>query len=286
MSMLDNPMFVGALYHPQRRPIEHTQMGGAVYDGLIPTSDPEVQLGYRLMINSPTSALALHFHGNAEVAADVIHLRKLAATSNLSFLAVDYRGYGWSTGSPQISSLVQDAHAIAEAVPHICEEHGLTPCHVLAVGRSLGSVWAVELASKFARGEGQAGLLDGLVIESGFAGLKTLPIAAPLVMMGDTIPEPFDNSGKLVNCTLPVLVMHGDQDQIVPFAHAEQNMKHCGSRRKQLVTFRGAGHNDILARDATKYAAVLGEFVGNLGKTAAEVGSGTDESHNKCCSLM
>ena len=71
-------------------------------------------------------------------------------------------------------------------VPGICEERGLCPLQVFVMGRSLGSVWAAELGQAYgAKGDSQPGsfAVDGLIIESGFSGLKTLPIARPLMQV-------------------------------------------------------------------------------------------------------
>jgi len=285
--MLDNPMFVQTLYHPTKVPIKYTgDKAGedGLHDGHLPTPDPAIQLGYRLMVDKPGNPLLLHFHGNAEVASDVIHRKSLASACGVNILAVDYRGYGWSTGSPQISSLVQDAHAIAAALPDLIAKHNLQPTQLWLMGRSLGSVWAAELACVSTLQPPVA----GVIIESGFASLKELPIAAPMLQMlgpaAAQLPEPYANATKLGGCALPLLVVHGDNDTIVPHWHGEQILEKSGSSAKLLVTIKGGGHNDLTSVDGDNYFAAVSTFITSNGNKE-QVTQALPQAQ-KCCQLM
>jgi len=282
--MLDHPLFVQSLFHARKVPIEYVgdQAGvEGLYDGTLPTPDPSIQLGYRLMVHEPASPLLLHFHGNGEIASEVIHRRTLANKCGVSILAVDYRGYGWSTGAPLISTLVQDAHAITAALPELLKEHGLSPKTLWVMGRSLGSVWACELANSSLHLP-----LGGVIIESGFASLKKLPIAEPaLKMLGPAaaqIPEPYPNAAKLQKCSLPLLVIHGDADAVVPHWHGKQLHEMSGSTSKLLVTIPGGAHNDLTARGGDQYYAAAAAFVTS--------GGDTDEVNRtqakQCCTVL
>jgi len=104
-----------------------------------------VTLGGRLHVAAPTAPLILFFHGNGEIAADYDDIGPLYARLGLSFLVVDYRGYGRSEGVPTISNLLADARAVWDALPNVIAPRGLAPERTYVMGRSLGSASALEI---------------------------------------------------------------------------------------------------------------------------------------------
>ena len=91
------------------------------------------------------------------------------------------RPAGWSTGAPAISTLAQDALLLADGLPKALTELELSPSGIWLMGRSLGSVWAIRLASE--RPELAGVPVLGLIVESGIANIKQLPVAAPLIQV-------------------------------------------------------------------------------------------------------
>jgi hypothetical protein len=70
-----------------------------------------------------------------------------------------------------------------------------------------------------------------------------------------------DNIDKIEECRLPTLIIHGTDDQIVPFTDAESLLKRCSSKRKRLLRIEGAGHNNLLFLGIEDYTAALREHV-------------------------
>jgi hypothetical protein len=124
------------------------------------------------------------------------------------------------------------------------------------MGRSLGSLSAVEIASKYADG------LQGLIIESGFASVSKLLLYLIPIMTSAGLEE-FEraNLARLNTINLPVLLIHGEHDEIIPAEQAQVFYDNVGSSDKTLLTIPQAGHNDILLRGMDKYFSTIREFL-------------------------
>ena len=170
---------------------------------------------------------------------------------------MDYRGYGTSTGEPTAATLIDDAGAIAGRLPDLLAEHGLTPAKRYIMGRSLGSASALEIAATAPDG------FDGLIIESGFA--FTLPLIERL--RGWPVPDAeeqvhgFGNLAKIARVTMPTLIIHGEQDWIIPLADGRALHEGSAAAEKQLVSVPGAGHNDLIVTGQRPYFEAIRTFV-------------------------
>lgn len=245
---LDVPEVLSRLFHP--RP-EYVEAGptAATAELLIPVA-PGVVIGGRFYAAGESAPTLLFFHGNGEIVADYEDLGPLYAGRGLNFLPVDYRGYGRSTGTPTIAAMLADGHVILDFVREWLGQRGFSG-PLMVMGRSLGSASALELAA------GHPEHLDGLIIESGFAyvgPLLTL-VGVDLGALGFTEDMGPGNLGKISRWTKPLLVIHAEYDQIIPFAEGQALYDASPSREKTLLRVAGAGHNDVLA---VGFAAYLG----------------------------
>ncbi len=252
-TILDNPLVLQFLFYP--RP---ATPGGSrlhhVSDGTIPV-DVGVVLGYRLYAYKPGAPLIVYFHGNGEIAADHDDIAPLYHAVGASLLIVDYRGYGWSTGKPTVSAMIPDTEAVHRAVPGIADQAGLGIAPLVLMGRSLGSAPAIHLASAY------PGSYRGLIIESGFA--QVLPLLARLGLPVGMIPgltDPVGNLDKIRRIDLPLLVIHGEQDDLIPVSQAAMLYEASPSPHKTFRRFAHAGHNDLLFY-AEEYFQMIGEFL-------------------------
>jgi len=204
--------------------------------------------------------VVLHFHGNGEIVSDYDDLAPAYHSAGASVCFADFRGYGQSSGSPSIRALVADAHPILDGTLRILrEERHDGPIAVM--GRSLGSAPAIELASA------RSADVSGLIVESGFA--RTMPLLAllgiPTAMLGLAELEGDDNEDRMGRVTIPVLLIHAEDDMIVPLWHAERNLVRVPSQAKRLVVIPGADHNDIMATGGRLYWGSLAAFLASLG---------------------
>lgn len=189
----------------------------------------------------------LFSHGNAEdlgtARAQLDALRRVG----LSVLAYDYRGYGLSTGRPTERGLCRDIDA---AYDHLTRELGVPPGRVIIHGRSLGGGPSVYLA-----GERPAA---GLILESTFVSLFRVVTRIPLSPL-----DRFPNLARLRRLELPVLVVHGTADIVVPFWHGRRLFAAAPGPKRRLWV-EGAGHNDVRLAASGRYEAALQDFVDSL----------------------
>ncbi|MGJ3240243.1 MAG: alpha/beta hydrolase [Anaerolineae bacterium] len=254
---LDHPDILFNLFHVRKTvPIAHPD--NKIKDGIVHIDD-EVELGYRLYVHHSNAPILLYFHGNGEIAIDYEPIAPFYHTASASLLVVDYRGYGWSTGTPLTSTLLPDAQAVLDHMPSIEREQGIVPDRPLFVmGRSLGSAPAIYLAMN------NADRLRGLIIESGYADAPSL-----FRRLGIVIPDnlrnddslPLGNDEKIMRVTIPTLIIHGERDMLIPIKHGQTLYEKASSADKTLVTIPNAGHNDVSFVDVARYFSAIRRFL-------------------------
>lgn len=265
-SLLDNPLIISMLFFPRTaRP--SSNQNPTIVDGTIPIPDTDIVLGYRFFIHQPTAPLLLFFHGNGEVASDYNGIATMFHDQGLSLLVVDYRGYGWSTGKPLISTLGTDAEAVLDALPNILQERQVNPSGIFLMGRSLGSAPSIHLAYQYPE------KFKGLIVESGFAdtpsALKRFGIGAQLLALFTNEKSPIGNASKMKKVSLPLLIIHGKEDTLLPPINGETLYEASPSTQKSLVIIPHAGHNDLMVYGVDAYFAAVKRFVeGNLNQSS------------------
>mgnify|MGYP000432226441 CR=1 FL=1 len=195
-----------------------------------------------------TGATLLFFHGNGEIVADYDDIAPAFNQLGLNFMAVDYRGYGCSQGTPTVSAMMADCHRIFDFTEKWKVETGFSG-PMIVMGRSLGSASALELAASY------PDRFDGLIIESGFAW------AGPLLRRLGVEPEGigydesagFANVDKIKRFDKPTVIIHAEFDHIIPFGDGKTLYDASPAGEKKLVTIFGANHNDIFLRGLDRY---------------------------------
>jgi pimeloyl-ACP methyl ester carboxylesterase len=197
----------------------------------------------------------LHFHGNGEVADDWLELLPpLFAAAGFSTVLVEYRGYGGSSGEPRLCGMLPDGEDVLRALG--------TTGRVVAFGRSIGSLYAVELAARTP--------LRGLVLDSGIHDLteRLLVRLAPRELGTDDaslrreVATWFDQGAKLGLHAGPTLLLHAEDDDMVHVRHAHRNA--AAARHPTLALFPQGGHNALFAANTTAYAEALVGFLRGL----------------------
>jgi fermentation-respiration switch protein FrsA (DUF1100 family) len=256
-TVLDRPEVVNHLFYP-RREWQMEKRFSTAQDIMIPV-DREVAVGGRFHAAGKGARNILFFHGNGEIVSDYDDLAALYNRMNINFLPVDYRGYGRSGGSPTVSAMMKDCHAIFEFVRNWLKDQGYTG-PLVVMGRSLGSASALELAAT--RGKE----IDGLIIESGFAYagplLELLGVDAGAI--GFREEEGFRNVDKIRSFNKPTLVIHAERDHIIPFGDGQALFEASPAEKKVLLKIQGANHNDIFERGLAEYMAAIRTFTDDL----------------------
>jgi fermentation-respiration switch protein FrsA (DUF1100 family) len=195
----------------------------------------------------------LWFHGNAgNISHRLENLKLLHDRVGVAVFIFDYRGYGRSAGSPSEDGLYADARA---ALATVQQRGDVNAERLVYFGRSLGSAVAIELSTTAPP--------SGLIVETPFTSLRDMAhsvVPGPLYVL---LPNRFDNLGKIAHVTPPKLFIHGDRDEIVPYAQGRR-LYDAAKPPKAFLTIRGAGHNDTYVVGGERYFSRLREFVGHL----------------------
>ncbi len=220
------------------------------YEDVFIESGPDVRIhGWLIPTESKAPAAGqgspaiLFFHGNAENIAPYAALGRLAREAGHALLLVDYRGYGRSEGSPSERGIYRDG---AAALRYLRARDGIDPARIVAWGRSIGSCVAFRLAA--APEDGQAPPA-GLVLESTFTSARALLREGgywPLYALSFLGTYRFDQASLAHRVTAPTLVVHGTNDEVVPFSLGRDLHDRIPGRRAFLA-IEGGGHNDLMA---------------------------------------
>jgi pimeloyl-ACP methyl ester carboxylesterase len=254
-SIFDRPEILSFLFYPRKEGF-FSQSEGSNNDVLIPVED-DVVVGGRFHIADKSAPNILFFHGNGEIVSDYDELGPVYVSMGVNFLPVDYRGYGRSTGMPTVSAMMDDCHTIFEYVQAWLKEKEHTGPFIV-MGRSLGSISALELASNY------RDRIDGIVIESGLA--YAIPLLRLLGIdvrnLGISEDHGFNNIEKIKTFDKITLVIHAEFDHIIPFSDGQALYDASPAPDKRFLMIPGANHNDIFVRGFQDYMYAIKDFLG------------------------
>ncbi len=261
-NLMDRPEFTQLIFHPIKVK-KNVPPPGAI-DIQLQVEDG-VTIACRLFSHSLTAPTLIFFHGNGEIIPDYDEIGLSYMQQGLNFLVTEYRGYGWSEGTPLTSTLLADSNALFVLSKQWLGDHDYTGA-LFIMGRSIGSASAIDVAVN------HSAEITGLIIESGFA--KTLPLAKVLGMdlaqMGISEEQTFNNSSKIEQFTKPTFILHGQHDQLIPLWQAETLHADCGAKSKELQIVPGADHNTLIAVGGLLYFQTIRKFVEKAAGTAPD----------------
>jgi len=253
---LDQPEVLSVLFHP-RKEVRTTPPANAV--DLDFSVEDDVQIGGRFYPAAVEAPNILFFHGNGEIVSDYDPIGPKYNEYGMSLLAVDYRGYGRSTGMPTVSTMIHDAHSIFKQVKSFFKDENRDGPFIL-MGRSLGSVCAIELAATHQDD------ITALIIESGIG--TTMPLLQNMGIdttdLGITEQHGFRNIRKIGRVTKPICILHARHDQLISVPNAELLQAQSGARNKQFQVVPGADHNTIMAVAGNLYFQTIKEFIDKI----------------------
>lgn len=222
------------------------------YEASVVTTSDDQRLRVWSLPHEEARAVVVYFHGNGGNLSIWAPILVGIHRQGYTVHAVDYRGYGLSTGTPSERGLFRDVEAFVAWAWQ--RPGGRVP--LVYWGRSLGGTMAAYAARVRAP--------DGLILESGFPDARTLLRGSPpMAFLALFSSYRFSTATFLRDVDRPVLVMHGDADRIVPFA-AGQALYEAIPGRKRFVTIPGGDHNDAAPPDAATYWTAIGTFIASL----------------------
>lgn len=250
---LDHPAQLASIFHP--RSCEITPLPPGAIDVEIET-EPGIHIGCRFYIHDISSPNVLFFHGNGEIVADYDDIGPLYNHAGMNLLVTDFRGYGWSSGDPSVTSMLTDAESLFTQIQTWLKSNTYSGALFL-MGRSLGSVPAIDLASR------HDDEVKGLILESAIA--DTLPLVKSLNIETNGIhiteEDGFQNLQKIESITLPTFIFHGARDEIIAADEAEKLQSFSGARTKEFVVIPGATHNSMIVTGGKLYFQTIKTFI-------------------------
>lgn len=197
----------------------------------------------------------LWLHGNAgNLGGRVDSLRDFHRELGVNVLMIDYRQYGRSEGRVTEEGTYQDALA---AYDYLAKRPDLDPFRIVVYGQSLGSAVAVDLAVKRR--------LYGLILEAPFTSIRAMAaFHYPWLPFAGLLSTRYDSLDKIGKVDAPLLILHGDRDEIVPYGQGK-TLYEAARSPKQFYTIRGAGHNDVYIVGGVEYFRAIRDFIQSLG---------------------
>lgn len=215
----------------------------------LPIDDTVTIFGW-LIDAGPTKPILLWCHGNAgNITHRLENIRQLHQRG-ISVFIFDYRGYGRSTGNPTEVGLYQDALASYDYLIH---QRRISPERLIIFGRSLGSSVAGEVAIQR--------LAAGLIVEGSFPSIQAMSdhhyFGLPT---GWLLDADFNLAQKIRALHVPLLVIHGELDSIVPMALGRQVFD-VAHEPKRWFAVSGAEHNDVPFVGGESYFREIDRFL-------------------------
>lgn len=181
----------------------------------------------------PGRPVLVYFHGNASSQAQIAPWMKIYTEAGYGVLIVAYRGYNGDAGRPSEEGLYADSRAALEML----KQAGFGPERVVLLAQSLGTGVAVQMASE---GRGSA-----LILESPYTSMvDTAAFHYPLVPVRWLLWDRFDNLSKIGSIHLPLLIISGALDNVVP-QEQSRRLFDAANEPKQALWIPDAAHNDL-----------------------------------------
>jgi fermentation-respiration switch protein FrsA (DUF1100 family) len=236
-------------FYPDSTPYTRPEQFGLQHEDVFITAVDGSRLhGWWLPAKGTSLGSVLHLHGNAANVSNHLPLVAWLPAAGFDVLMLDYRGFGRSQGRPTLDGVVDDA---AAALAYLRTRPGVDGRRLVVLGQSLGGATALRLLARDSDGVRLA------VIEAAFASYRGIardaarqsvvlaplaPIATPMLPGAQADPV-----AALKGLRVPLLIVHGTADEVIPFRHGEQ-LAAAAPAGTQFVRVDGARHMESLSR--------------------------------------
>ena len=239
------------LYHPTAARIRPAEAGLPEAEEVVLTaSDGEKLVAWHVPPRGD-APVVIYFHGNAEIVAWRVERHRATIADGTGLIALNFRGYGGSSGTPTEDGLHRDAQAA-----YAFAAARYPPQRIVLWGVSLGSGVAVRLAAESPTAK--------LILEAPYS--STVDVAAslfPFLPVRWLMKDQFRSDEWIGKVHVPLLIMHGAQDEVIGIRFGERLFA-LANEPKRFIRYDHAGHNDLDeygSGDAAR--AFIAEPVGN-----------------------
>ena len=194
----------------------------------------------------------LYLHGNAGNIGDRLDKIQFLKRLGWSIFIFDYQGYGGSEGNPTIDGVLKDSEA---AFRYLKEARKCPNEQIVLFGESLGGTLALHLS--------QSEPTAAVILESTFTSLRDVARQVYSFLPSFVVPDVYRSIDLIRHIKAPLLVIHGTNDEIVPFAMGKK-LFDAAPHPKKLFAVPKAHHNDVYLTKL-EYLKEIEEFLASTG---------------------
>ncbi|HVT89602.1 MAG TPA: alpha/beta hydrolase [Tepidisphaeraceae bacterium] len=190
------------------------------------------------------------FYGNAMTLSDIIGLCRSWRKLGANVIGVEFPGYGMSSGKPGEQSFYAAADAAWE---YLAKRPDIDPSKIIPAGLSIGTGVAVELAARKPAA--------GLILLAPFTRMIDLAHdVLPWLPISTFLRHHFDNQSKMADLKMPILIVHGNHDSIIP-TDMSRRLASAATRAQVTSVFLDSDHNDLLEKGHEQIDAEVGKLI-------------------------
>ncbi|MEA2091577.1 MAG: alpha/beta hydrolase [Campylobacterota bacterium] len=236
------------VYFPSTNIDTNPQSVGLEYESIIFDSNDKTKLHAWYIPKEDANTTLLFLHGNGGNISHRLDSIKLFNSLGLNVFIFDYRGYGNSEGSANEQNTYDDARS---AWDYLLKNKGIKAESIIIFGRSLGGAIAANLGSTLKP--------KGIILESTFTTVKEFASDAYPFVPEVLIRFNYETTKYLKNIDYPLLVVHSEDDNIIPFKYGEAVFKNA-NEPKTFLKIRG-DHNHGFLQSKDIYLSALKKFL-------------------------
>jgi fermentation-respiration switch protein FrsA (DUF1100 family) len=237
-----------SVFFPSKEIVSTPENVGLDYLDVYFLSGKDVKLHGWYVKKMEANPTVIFFQGNAGNISDRLEKIFMFHEMGMNVFIFGYRGYGYSEGSSTEETLYQDALAAYE---YLVKEEGVDSKSIVLYGASLGGAAAMDLATK---SEVAAVIIDSSFTNAGDMAKRIVPFVPKFLLS-----LKLDNLSKIKEITKPILLIHSQEDQTVPFRFGKQ-LYEAANQPKTFLEISG-GHNDGHIYDQKKFFKGISNFL-------------------------
>lgn len=238
------------VYFPSKNMDVNPKTIGLEYEPVTFRSSNETKLFGWFIPKKDANITLLYLHGNGGNISNRLNSIEIFNSLNMNIFIFDYQGYGQSEGSATEKNTYDDAMRAWEYLLN----KGTKAENIIIFGRSLGGAIAANLASKVEP--------KGVILESTFTSVKEMVSDVYPFVPSALIYFKYETKEYLKDINVPMLVIHSENDDIVPFKHGEAVFK-SANKPKTFLKISGT-HNQGFLESKDIYVDGLKSYLNSL----------------------
>ncbi|MDE2180722.1 MAG: alpha/beta hydrolase [candidate division NC10 bacterium] len=242
------------IFFPDKRIEAMPRDWGLAYEDIYFTTQDGVTLNGWWIPGTGSPLTILWFHGNAgNISHRLENIKLRHDRLGTDIFIFDYREYGRSEGRVSEEGTYHDGDS---AIQYLRSRGDVDPTKIVFLGESLGSAVAVEMAIRHG--------CAALILESPFLSMAEMAKASfPFLPISSLLRTKYDTLSKIGQVKAPLLIAHGESDEIVPFRHG-QRLFEVARAPKEFYGIKRARHNDLYLIGGQAYLETLNRFLSRV----------------------